>query len=74
MWFGGGIFVPRRINAGIGSNGYLVDAPISFEGAGFASTDAYTMAGIDNGQVGMIEGYHAKAGIDTIGYATHNLG
>ena len=31
------------------------------------------MNGVDNGQLGTIEGYHAKADIDVIGYAVHNL-
>ena len=82
---GGGksqFYVSRRINAGVGSNGYIRDAPIAFEMAGFASTDPYTSSGVDNGQVGIIQGWHDRAakgngqlaGIGVVSYAMSNIG
>lgn len=61
MYLGGGngqnpFYSSRRVNAGPGSNGYLRDAPIAFEQAGFSSVDPYTVNGGDNALLGIISG------------------
>ena len=61
MYLGGGngqnpFYSSRGVNAGPGSNGYLRDAPIAFEQAGFSSVDPYTVHGADNALLGIISG------------------
>ena len=71
------------MNAGPGSNGYLRDAPIAFEQAGFSSVDPYTVNGGDNALLGIISGWHSRSAdgsggqlgsLGILAYAMSNIG